>query len=157
MHPLRGNKDPTPRPYSGFLTVPPLSLHPLPSLISKCLNLPLGTQGRPWRLNEPYFLKTRNRGGHRKAFVPRSPTGPAQLHYKQAGISEVYERKKQFVVVIQKELLTMTWKGFMQEVEAHLSFLSFIISVLSLLFFGILSPFLFLPLVHSPKSVPCYH
>ena len=33
-----------------------LVLHPLPSLISSCLNLLLGTQGRSWRLNEAYFL-----------------------------------------------------------------------------------------------------
>ena len=33
-----------------FLTVPPLSEHPLPFLISICLNLPFGTQGRLWRL-----------------------------------------------------------------------------------------------------------
>ena len=29
-----------------FLTAPPLSLHPLPSLVSSYLNLPFGTQGR---------------------------------------------------------------------------------------------------------------
>ena len=29
-----------------------------------------------WRLNEAYFLQTRN-GGHRKAFVSRAPQGPA--------------------------------------------------------------------------------
>ena len=32
------------------LTAPPLSLHLLPSLISNCLNLPIGTQARLWRL-----------------------------------------------------------------------------------------------------------
>ena len=37
-------------------TPPPLSLHLLSSLINKCLNLPIGTQGRSWRLNESYFL-----------------------------------------------------------------------------------------------------
>ena len=42
-----------------FLAAPPLSLHHLSFLISKYLNLPFGTQGR----------------GHKKAFVPRSPTG----------------------------------------------------------------------------------
>ena len=67
-----GNQDPAPSLYYCFLTVPPLSLHPLPSLISNCLNLPLGTLGR---LNEAHFLKIRNRG-HRKPFVPRSPIGP---------------------------------------------------------------------------------
>ena len=58
--------------YSCFLTVPPLSLHPLPSLISNCLNLSLGTQGRLWRLNEAHFLKTRN-GEHRKSFCAQEP------------------------------------------------------------------------------------
>ena len=52
----------------------PCLLHPLPALISTCLNLFLGTQGRSWWLNEARFLRTRN-GGHRKAFVPRSPAG----------------------------------------------------------------------------------
>ena len=73
--PLRGNQDPAPRLCYCFLTVPPSSLRPLPSLISDCLNLPLGTWGRSWRLNEAHFLRTRN-GGHREAFVPRSLTGP---------------------------------------------------------------------------------
>ena len=33
-----------------------LVLHPLPSLINNCLNLPTGPQGRSWKLNEGYFL-----------------------------------------------------------------------------------------------------
>ena len=49
-----------------------------PFHISSCLNLLLGTQGRPRRLNEAHFLKTRN-GGHSKAFVSRSPTGPCLI------------------------------------------------------------------------------
>lgn len=60
--------------YCFFLTVPPWSLHPLPSLIGGCLNLTLGTQGRSWWLNEADFLRMTN-GGHIKSFVPRSPTG----------------------------------------------------------------------------------
>ena len=36
--------------HCGLLTAPPWSLHPLPSLISNCMNLPFGTQGRSWRL-----------------------------------------------------------------------------------------------------------
>ena len=44
--------------YYCFLTAPPLSLHPLLSLISNGLNLRFGTQQRR----------------HRKAFVPRNPT-----------------------------------------------------------------------------------
>ena len=57
--PLGGNQDPAPRVHYCFLTTPHLSLHPLLSLISNCLNLPFGTQGR----------------GYRKSFVPRSPIG----------------------------------------------------------------------------------
>lgn len=72
---LRGNQDPAPKLYCCCLTVPLLSLHPLHSLIRNCLNLPLGTQGRPWRLNDVHFLKARN-GGHGNAFAPSSPTGP---------------------------------------------------------------------------------
>ena len=30
--------------------------HPLPSLINNCLNLPIGTQGMSWKLNEAHFL-----------------------------------------------------------------------------------------------------
>ena len=56
----------------------PLSLHLLSSLISNYLNLLIGTQGRSWRLNEAYFLQTRN-GGHKKVFVPRSPTGSCSV------------------------------------------------------------------------------
>ena len=80
VYPLRGNRDPAPRLYSCFLTVSPLSLHLLPSLISNCLNLSLGTQRRPWRLNEAHFLKTRN-GGRRQGFVPRSPMGLCSVTY----------------------------------------------------------------------------
>ena len=52
MYPLRGNKDPVPRLHYCFLTALPLSLNLLPSLISNYLNLPFGTQGRSWRLDE---------------------------------------------------------------------------------------------------------
>ena len=55
--PWEGTRTLLPRLHYSFLTAPPLSLHFLPCLISKCLNLPFGTQTR-WR---------------RKAFVPRSP------------------------------------------------------------------------------------
>ena len=66
------------RPHYCFLPVAPLSLHPLPSLISNCLNLPVGTQGSSWRLNEACFLQTRN-WGRRKDFVLRSPTGSCSV------------------------------------------------------------------------------
>ena len=59
---FRRNQDPVPWLHYCFLTAPPLSLHSLPSLISNCLSLPFGTQGSSRRLNEAYFLQTRNRG-----------------------------------------------------------------------------------------------
>ena len=43
---LGGNKDPAPKLHYCFQKTPPLSLHPLLSLISNCLNLPFGTQGK---------------------------------------------------------------------------------------------------------------
>ena len=78
MYLLRGNQDTAPRLYYCFLTVPPLSLHPLPSLISNCLNLPLRIQGRLWKPDEAHFLKTRN-GRQRKACVPRIPKGSCSV------------------------------------------------------------------------------
>ena len=57
------------------LTAPPLSLHPLPSLISSCLNLPFATQGRPWRLKPiPYKQET---GNTERLPCPRAPQNPA--------------------------------------------------------------------------------
>lgn len=53
MCPLRQNQDPAPRLLCRFLAAPPLSLCPLPSLFSNCLNLPCGSQGRSWRLPMP--------------------------------------------------------------------------------------------------------
>ena len=77
-YPLRRNQDPAPRLHYDFLTAPPLFLHPLPSLISSCLNLPFGTQVRSRRLNEAHFLQTRN-GGHRKICTRESPTGSCSV------------------------------------------------------------------------------
>ena len=55
-------------------------LPPLPSLISTCRNLPLGAQGKPWRLKEAHVLKTRS-GGHRKIVCPGAPLDLAWLQY----------------------------------------------------------------------------
>ena len=60
-----------------FLGYPLWSLHPLPSLISSCLNLLFATHGRSWRLNVAYFLQIRN-GGHRFC-IPGSPTGSCSI------------------------------------------------------------------------------
>ena len=70
--PLKGNQDLAPRLYYCFLTFPPFSLHPLPSLISNCFNLPIGTHRRSWRLNKAYFLLTRKQGTQ-KDFCTQDP------------------------------------------------------------------------------------
>ena len=74
--PWAGNQDPG---QGGTIvlicfSLPPLSLHHFPSLISNCLNLSVGTPGRSWRLNEAHFL-LRQKGVHKKTFVPGSPIG----------------------------------------------------------------------------------
>ena len=78
VYPLRWNQEPASRLLCCFLPVSPLSLHPVPFLISNYLNLSFGTQGKSWRLNEAYFLPTRNKG-QRKVFVPRIPTGSCSI------------------------------------------------------------------------------
>ena len=88
MYPLGGNQDPAPGLYYCFLTVPPLSLHPLLSLIINCLSLSLGSQGRLCRLKEVHFLKTRS-GECRKAFVPRSPTGPCSVAFHPIAATKI--------------------------------------------------------------------
>ena len=60
VYSFSGNQDPAGGLCYCFSRVSPSSLHPLPSLISNCLNLSLWTQGRPWRLNEGHLLKPRN-------------------------------------------------------------------------------------------------
>ena len=84
VYPLRGNQDPAPRLCYCFLTIPPLSLHSLPSLISSCWNLSLGTQGKSWRLNAAHFPGTRN-GGHRKALCPGATEVPGRLQCQDRG------------------------------------------------------------------------
>ena len=69
VYSLRRNQDPALRLHYCFLTAPPLFLHSLPSLISNCLNLPFGTQGRSRRLNEAKFLQTRHTGGPHRVLL----------------------------------------------------------------------------------------
>ena len=71
---LQRNQDPVPRLQYCLLTACPWSLHPLLFLISYYLNLALWNSGKNME-PEAYSLKRRN-GGHRKACVPRDPTGP---------------------------------------------------------------------------------
>ena len=67
---------PCPRLHCPFLANTPLSLHPLPSLISKYLNLPFGNQGRSWRLVSVPYKQGMGKGcWQRKASVPRRPKG----------------------------------------------------------------------------------
>ena len=54
------------------LTASPLSLHPLLSQISICLNQPFGTQGSSWRWNEAYFLQKKKQGTQ-KGFCDQEP------------------------------------------------------------------------------------
>ena len=64
--------EPTPKQQYCFLAVSTLSLHPLSSLISNCLNPPFGPQGRSRRLIEAYVLQTRN-GEHTTDLYFRAP------------------------------------------------------------------------------------
>lgn len=61
VYSFRRNQDPAPGLLCCFLTASPVFLYSPLSLKSKCLSLPFGTQGRSRRLNEAYFLQTRNR------------------------------------------------------------------------------------------------
>ena len=76
---LSRNQDPVWRLYH-HLTVSPLFLYSLPSLISNHLNPPFGTQGRSRRLNEAYILQLRN-GEHTADLYSRvaTPQSPAQF------------------------------------------------------------------------------
>lgn len=68
--------------YYGFLTFPPLYLHSLTSLISNCLNMPFGTQGRSRRLHGAYFLQTRNEDlgkGIETSCTQEGPTGSCSI------------------------------------------------------------------------------
>ena len=84
VYPLRGSQDPAPRRHYCLLTAPPLSLHPVPSLINNCLNLPFWTQGRSRSLDEAYFLQTRNRG-QGKDCIQEGPTGSCLVSLSQPG------------------------------------------------------------------------
>ena len=74
---LSRNQDPVSRLYHHLIVSPPF-LYPLPSLISNCLNLCFGIQGRPRRLNKVYILQIRN-GEHGADLYSRAPQSPAQF------------------------------------------------------------------------------
>ena len=60
VYSLSQKQDPARRLHDYFLTVPPLFLHPLSSLISICLNLSFATQGRSggWMKSISYKQET---------------------------------------------------------------------------------------------------
>ena len=74
VYSLSRNQDPAPRLHYCLLTAAPWSLHPLPSVISNCLNLLFGTQERSWRLK--FILKKQEMGDTEKLVCPGAPQGP---------------------------------------------------------------------------------
>ena len=79
---------------------------PLPPLINNCLNLPIGTQGRSWRLNEGCLLWSK-RWGTKRGLVPRSPTGPAR--YQKERNKRSWRNKKEALKKAEKG--TKRWKS----------------------------------------------
>ena len=67
---MRRNQDPAPSLHY-CLTALPLFLHPLPSVISNCLNLPFETQGRSRRL-KPFTYKQET-GDMERLLYPGEP------------------------------------------------------------------------------------
>ena len=61
-----------------FLDCSSLFLHSLPSLISNYLNLLFGTKGGSRKLNEAYFLQTRNEDTERIS-IRQGPTGSCSI------------------------------------------------------------------------------
>ena len=103
-YPLRRDQDPSPRLHCCFLTAPPLSPHPFPSLISNRLNLPFGTQGRSWRLNETYFLQTRT-GETEGLLYPGTPQGPAS--FQKYSTPSLTDSSRAYVIWPQPTFLTL--------------------------------------------------
>ena len=60
--------------YYFCLSLPPLSLHPLPSLISNCLNLPPWNSGKTMEAAWGPFPENK-KWGTQKGFLHRSPPG----------------------------------------------------------------------------------
>ena len=63
-----------------LLTVSPLFLPPLPSLISICLNLPVGTQGKSWSWMKPISYNQKVVDTER-LLCPGTPKVPTQFLY----------------------------------------------------------------------------
>ena len=71
--PLEKEIGPDLRLHYCSVTSPPSSLHLLPSLLATVWTCPLEMREGSWKLIEAIFCKQES-GGHRKAFVPQSPT-----------------------------------------------------------------------------------
>ena len=76
VYSLRRRRDPALR-LCYFLTALPWSLHPLPSLISNCLNLPFGTQGRSMRLKP--FSCQQEKGTQKGFYTQEGPAGSCSI------------------------------------------------------------------------------
>ena len=98
MYPLRGYQEPSPR-LPLFLVCFLQSLHLLIFLISNCLNLPFGTQGRSWRLNKSISYKQETERGDRNLLCPGAPQGPTWFRKQNplslSGLSRTYVTQPQ--------------------------------------------------------------
>ena len=73
---------PCPKAALLFLDCPSLASPFPPALISNCLNLPFGTQGRSRRLNDAYLLQTRN-GDRERICTREGPSGSCSILRRQ--------------------------------------------------------------------------
>ena len=74
IYSLSRNQDPAPRLLYCFFTAPLFFLRSFPSLISSCLNLPFGIQGRSWQL-ESCLQETGDLKGLQAQGPQRAPLG----------------------------------------------------------------------------------
>ena len=72
VYPFEREPGSSPKTVLLFLDCSSLVFASPPFLISNCLNLSLGTQGRSWRLNEACFLRTK-KWGTQKGFCAQEP------------------------------------------------------------------------------------
>ena len=76
VYPLMGNRTLS-ETYSWLFL---LVSHLFCPVINNCLDLPIETQRRSWRLNEGCFLKSK-KWGTQKVSVPRNPRGPCVVSF----------------------------------------------------------------------------
>ena len=118
---LDGNQDPAPRLHYCFswLFLPCLCIPSLPWLAS-VWTCPVGTQRRSWRLNEAYFLLSRN-GGHRRLLCPGAPlvlgfTSKMKEHSSGSCAAHVIWRRPRAHSILLMLLQTL-WPNFLQTAE----------------------------------------